>query len=138
MDNNTLKLLDAAKRRGSLRSWSLKLGLSGETLSRAKERGSVSPPIAYCLAEELGLKNAKDWALIAAAENERDSKCKQRMLKALGGNGGIRTARAVFALSHWDAHRKQQREQPSSRSHQRKERARRPCHRQKAGSAYQP
>jgi hypothetical protein len=91
MDNKTTILLDKAAEKASLRSWAEKLGLHPNALNMAKMRGSVSPTVAFCLATELGVKNPSEWALIAAAENERDSKCKQRMLKALGGNGGIRT-----------------------------------------------
>jgi hypothetical protein len=93
MDNSTVFLLEKAANQGSLRSWASKLGLHANALNMAKMRGSMSPTITWALAEELKEDPVK-WALIAAAENERDSACKKRMLKALkalGGNGGIRT-----------------------------------------------
>jgi plasmid maintenance system antidote protein VapI len=86
----TMKLIDAALSKDTASSWAAKLGLHRNAITACKQRGSVSPTIAFCIAENLG-QDAKAWALLAAAENERDSKCKERMLKALGGNGGIRT-----------------------------------------------
>jgi hypothetical protein len=87
---HTINLVNAALRLDNANSWAKKLGLSRNAINSCKSRGTVSPTIAFALAEELG-QDAKAWALLAAAENERDSKCKERMLKALGGNGGIRT-----------------------------------------------
>lgn len=104
-------LISKAAEKGSLRSWSLKLNMSEDTLIMAKRRGTMSPPVAWALAEELQEDPVK-WSLLAAAETERDSACKTRMLKALkalGGNGGIRTKvkrtikRIALALSPTDA-----------------------------------
>jgi len=43
-------------------------------------RGHISPAIAGALAEELG-EDAAEWIVVAALESERDSACKDRMLK---------------------------------------------------------
>jgi hypothetical protein len=56
------------------------LGLSKQALYNAKERGHLSPAIAGALADVMG-QDPKDWIVIAALESERDSACKERMLK---------------------------------------------------------
>jgi hypothetical protein len=95
----SMNLLAAALETQPAPYWHKKLGLSRNALHTAKDRGNLSPAIAYALAEEMG-QDADTWALIAAAESERDSACKARMQKRLavklasshfGGNGGIRT-----------------------------------------------
>jgi hypothetical protein len=96
---NTMELLDAALKIKGAADWARDLKLFRTALHSAKQRGNLSPSIAYALAEEMG-QDADTWALIAAAESERDSACKDRMKKRLavrlaslsiGGNGGIRT-----------------------------------------------
>ena len=95
----TMNLLTRALDEHPAPYWHKELDLSRNALHTAKERGNLSPAIAYALAEKMG-ENAEIWALIAAAESERESACKARMQKRLavrlascifGGNGGIRT-----------------------------------------------
>lgn len=95
----TMNLLAKALKKHPAPFWTEKLDLSRGALHTSKTRGNLSPAIAYALAEEMG-EDAETWALIAAAESERDSACKSRMQKRLavrlasmqfGGNGGIRT-----------------------------------------------
>lgn len=98
---NTMELLDAALKVKSAAEWARNLKLYRTTLHTARDRGNLSPAIAYALAEEMG-QNAEAWALIAAAESERDSACKARMQKRLavrlasmqfGGIGRLRRCR---------------------------------------------
>jgi len=76
----TIDLLDKALQRGSLYEWQRTLGLSSQALYSARKRGNLSPSIAGALAEHLG-ENVERWMLIAALEGERDSPCRERMLK---------------------------------------------------------
>lgn len=62
--------------------WGRRLGISRTALHAARNRGQVSPAIAFCLAEELG-ENALYWQAIATAEGEKDSAAKARMLARL-------------------------------------------------------
>lgn len=78
----TMSLLETATNREPIPYWTKRLGLSRQALHAAKLRAHLSPAIAFALAEELG-EDAAEWALIAAAESERDSACKTRMLKRL-------------------------------------------------------
>ncbi len=80
---STLTLLDRALKLQPAAEWHRKLKLSKNALHSAKTRGNLSPAIAYALAEEMG-ENAPGWALVAAMESERDSACKERMVKRLG------------------------------------------------------
>ena len=77
---NTMNLLADAEQVKDLSAWAAVLGLTKRALYTAKYRGNLSPAIAGALAEELG-KDAKEWIVIAALESERDSNCKERMLK---------------------------------------------------------
>lgn len=78
---STMNLLDAALSDGtSLPEWTRRLGLSKQALYNAKERGHLSPAIAGALAEEIG-QDPAPWIVVAALESERDSTCKDRMLK---------------------------------------------------------
>lgn len=76
----TMNLLDAALKQHPAPFWTEKLKLSRSAIHTAKTRGNLSPAIAGALAEELG-EDSKDWMVIAALESERDSACKERMLK---------------------------------------------------------
>lgn len=80
---NTMNLLDAALSMQPAPYWHERLKLSRNALHTAKTRGHLSPAIAGALAEELG-ENVNQWIVIAALESERDSSCKQRMLKRIG------------------------------------------------------
>lgn len=77
---NTMTLLDAALSKNPAPFWTARLKLSRSALHTAKTRGHLSPAIAGALAEELG-ENAQKWIVLAALESERDSACKERMLK---------------------------------------------------------
>lgn len=76
----TMNLLDNALEVKNLSDWARTLGLSTRALYTAKNRGNLSPAIAGALADEMG-KDPKEWIVIAALESERDSACKERMVK---------------------------------------------------------
>ena len=76
----TMNLLEQALLTMPIPELTKKLGLSRQTLYTAKDRGHLSPAIAGAIAEEMG-QDSKDWIVIAALESERDSACKDRMLK---------------------------------------------------------
>lgn len=77
---NTMTLLGKAMEVKGLSDWATDLGLSKRALYTAKDRGHLSPAIAGALAEQIG-QNPDEWIVIAALESERDSACKERMLK---------------------------------------------------------
>jgi len=77
-----MNLLDAALQKHPAAYWHERLKLSRNALHSAKHRGNLSPAIAGALAEELG-QDVKEWIVVAALESERDSACKERMLKRL-------------------------------------------------------
>lgn len=76
----TMELLDKALAVESVPFWHRELGLSRNALHSARQRGSLSPSIAGAIAEKLG-EDVDRWIVVAALETERDSACKQRMLK---------------------------------------------------------
>jgi len=76
----TMTLLDAALAIKPAADWHRDLKLSRNALHTAKQRGNLSPAIAGALAEELG-EDVQEWIVRAALESERDSACKERMLK---------------------------------------------------------
>ena len=76
----TMTLLDAAVLQRSIPEWTRELGLSTKALYTAKDRKHLSPAIAGALAEKLG-EDVDGWIVIAALESERDSACKERMMK---------------------------------------------------------
>jgi hypothetical protein len=78
--SHTMNLLAQALEIKSVPEWTKELGLSKQALYNAKERGHLSPAIAGALADVMG-QDPKDWIVIAALESERDSACKERMLK---------------------------------------------------------
>lgn len=77
---STMNLLDAALKEHPAPYWHQRLHLSRNALHSARHRGNLSPAIAGALAEELG-QDVKDWIVIAALESERESACKDRMLR---------------------------------------------------------
>lgn len=79
---NTMNLLDSALSQKPAPFWTEKLKLSRSALHTAKTRGHLSPAIAGALAEELG-QDSTEWIVVAALESERDSACKERMIKTL-------------------------------------------------------
>lgn len=80
----TMNLLDEALEQKPVQEWHKSLKLNRNAFHNARMRGHLSPAIAGALAEELG-KNPADWIVIAALESERDSACKERMVRRLGG-----------------------------------------------------
>lgn len=81
----SIELLDMALEREPISFWSKKIGLSRGALHQCKFRGNLSPSIAWALAEELGL-DPQPWTLLAAAEGERESAAKRRMLKSIAAS----------------------------------------------------
>ncbi|MET3177081.1 UNVERIFIED_ORG: hypothetical protein ABIC43_000220 [Variovorax guangxiensis] len=77
-----MNLLDDALAHEPVPFWTKRLKLARNTLSTAKVRGHLSPAIAGALAEELG-RDPNEWIVVAALESERDSACKERMMKRL-------------------------------------------------------
>jgi hypothetical protein len=75
-----MELLTQATSVKGLTDWAKTLGLSQRALYTAKDRGHLSPAVAGALAEQLG-QDSSEWIVVAALESERDSACKERMLK---------------------------------------------------------
>lgn len=78
----TMDLLDKALALHPAPYWHDRLQLNRNALHNAKQRGHISPAIAGALAEELG-QDPDQWIVVAALESERDSACKDRMVKRL-------------------------------------------------------
>ena len=78
----TLNLIEKAEEVKNLSVWARELGLSRQSIHNAKYRGNLSPAIAGALAERLG-EPVDQWIVIAALESEKDSACKDLMLKRL-------------------------------------------------------
>lgn len=84
---HTLELLDRATQIKSIPEWTRELKLSRNAINNAKNRGHLSPIVAGALAVEMG-EDATKWIAIAALELERDSACKERMLREI--NKGLK------------------------------------------------
>lgn len=78
----TMQLLDKALETEPAPFWHKELNLARSTLHTSRSRGHLSPAIAGALAEKLG-ENVDQWIVIAAMESEKDSACKERMMKRL-------------------------------------------------------
>lgn len=76
----SIELLDKALKTATAAEWQRRLGLSDSALYMATNRGRLSPAIAGALAEQLG-ENIAAWVIVAALEGERDSACKDAMVK---------------------------------------------------------
>lgn len=76
----TIDLLQQALQQHPVPYWTEQLRLSRNALHTSKIRGHLSPAIAGALAERLG-EDVDKWIVIAALESEKDSACKERMLK---------------------------------------------------------
>jgi hypothetical protein len=76
----TIELLDKALETATAAEWQRRLGLSDATLYVARNRGSLSPAVAGALAELLG-EDVDQWMIVAALESERESACKDAMLR---------------------------------------------------------
>ena len=83
---STIYLLDKALEKYSQAEIARKIGAGRQSVWNAKERGNLSPALAFGMAEELG-ENPLYWATVAAAEGEKDSKARDRMIKALSKFG---------------------------------------------------
>ncbi len=77
---STMTLLEAALAKQPAPYWHDQLKLSRNALHTAKARGHLSPAIAGALAEKLG-DDPQKWIVIAALESEKDSACKDTMLR---------------------------------------------------------
>jgi hypothetical protein len=78
----TMNLLASAEEVKDLSAWAKTLGLSKRLLYTSKYREHLSPAVAGALAEELG-QDPDQWIVVAALESERDSACKDRMVKRM-------------------------------------------------------
>jgi len=87
----TMNLLDQALLMQPVPYWTDRLKLSRSALHVARNRGNLSPAIAGALAEELG-QDPKQWIVVAALESERESACKERMLKKLSNAWKTKTS----------------------------------------------
>lgn len=76
----SIELLDKALEKATTAEWQRRLGLSDATLYVARNRGCLSPAVAGALAEQLG-ENVAQWVIVAALEGERNSACKDAMVK---------------------------------------------------------
>lgn len=76
----SLNLLETALQKHPSPYWTARLGLHRNALYVARARGNLSPAIAGALADEMG-KDSKEWIVIAALESEKDSACKERMIR---------------------------------------------------------
>jgi hypothetical protein len=79
---NTMHLLETAMEQKSIPEWTRELELSKQALYNAKERGHLSPAIAGAIAEKLG-QDVNEWIVVAALESEKNSACKDRMIKRI-------------------------------------------------------
>lgn len=95
---NTMNLLEAALKEKTAAEWHKKLNLSRNALHTAKLRGHLSPAIAGALAEELG-EDVEAWMLVAALESERDSACKERMLRRFAQAAGVAAVSTALLIS---------------------------------------
>ena len=77
---STMNLLNDALTVKPAPQWHEELNLSRNALHTAKARGHLSPAIAGALADKLG-EDPQKWIVIAALESEKDSACKDSMLK---------------------------------------------------------
>jgi hypothetical protein len=80
----TMELLERAQRetRMNLSDLARVLGLNDNALHAAKNREHLSPAVAGALADHVG-EDYKDWIVTAALESEKDSACKDRMVRRL-------------------------------------------------------
>jgi hypothetical protein len=79
---STMALLDRALVQKSIGEWTRELGLSGKALYNAQYRGHLSPAIAGVMADKLG-EDMQKWIVIAAVESEKDSACRDHLLKKI-------------------------------------------------------
>lgn len=78
--HTTKDLLAQALTQHPVSYWHKRLNLNKNTLYVAKARGQLSPAIASQIAIELG-ENWEKWTIIAAAEGEKDSACRDALIR---------------------------------------------------------
>ncbi len=78
----TMNLLEAALAKKPSPEWTSELKIHRNTLHTSRLRGHLSPAIAGVLAEKLG-EDVNKWIVIAALESERDSACKNHLLRKI-------------------------------------------------------
>ena len=79
---SSINLIGKALSELSGAEWGRRLGINRSALHIARTRGQLSPSLAFCIAEELG-ENALYWQAIAAAEGEKESAARDRMIASL-------------------------------------------------------
>lgn len=94
----TIDLLEKALSQQPAPYWTKKLNLARNTLGASKARGHLSPSIAGALAEEMG-EDAQKWFVIGALESERDSACKNRMVRKFAVGVALTLGAASPALA---------------------------------------
>lgn len=80
--DHSLTLLQRALEQSSQQDLARKLGVHKSTLSKAKERGSLSPSLAGAIAIELH-EPAEHWIAVAGLEQERASSVREKVIKHL-------------------------------------------------------
>ncbi len=78
----TLELLDKALQIKPANQWANQFGITRQTISKAKERGRLSPLLAGQFAIEIG-EDAVKWIAAAALEAEQDSPMIKRLRATL-------------------------------------------------------
>lgn len=78
----TLDLLTQALEIKPANQWANQLGITRQSISKAKERGRLSPSIASALATNIGADPVY-WTAVAASEAEPDGPLKEQLRKAL-------------------------------------------------------
>lgn len=76
----SINLLDKALALHPSPYWTSRLKIARSALHVARIRGNLSPSVAGALAEELG-EPVDYWIAIAAIEGDKDSACRDRMLR---------------------------------------------------------
>jgi len=100
----TAELLERALQEQPATYWTQKLKLARTTLATAKCREHLSPAIAGALAEELG-EDVEKWMLIAALESERESACKERMVRRFAQAASVAALSSALLLRQSKAER---------------------------------
>lgn len=80
---STMQLLDKALQMEPLPYWHRELKLERTTLHKSRKHGNLSPAIAGAMAKLLG-EPVEKWICIAAMESEKDSACKDLLIKEAG------------------------------------------------------
>lgn len=78
----TIELLNKALAIKHASAWARELGITPAAITRARQRGNLSPVIAGNLAIDLG-EDAQKWIAIAALEAERSNPLQERLRQTL-------------------------------------------------------